>query len=149
MIKKNLYWIIAIAVVAGGMFFAGTKYENGRISSNPQSFFANADNRQAFQQGADNAANGFSKRTGNAGGNGMTAGEIIAKDDKSITVKTQDGGSKIVFYSESSEISKFAAGTSGDLGVGKTVFVSGKTNSDGSVTAQSIQLRPQQAPAQQ
>ena len=73
---------------------------------------------------------------------GFTAGEIIAKDDKSVTVKLQNGGSKIVFLSDSTEITKSAEGALSDLEIGKNISVNGTTNSDGSVTAHTIQLRP-------
>jgi hypothetical protein len=137
--KKVLYfWIAAAVLIGGGAFFGGVKYGESKISG-PQS---GSLNRQTFQ---GSAANGFSNRK-NANGNGMIAGEIIAKDGKSITVKLPDNGSKIVFYSSSTEIGKFTGGAANDLEIGKSVAINGKANSDGSVTAQSIQLRPQPTP---
>lgn len=46
------------------------------------------------------------------GGNGMVRGEIISKDETSLVIKNQDGGSKIVFYSDKTEVSIFQPPTS-------------------------------------
>lgn len=75
-------------------------------------------------------------------GGGAVAGEVISKDDKSITIKTSDGGSKIIFFSGTTTFSKSAQGTIADVAVGSQLFVGGTTNTDGSVTATTIQLRP-------
>ena len=74
---------------------------------------------------------------------GFTAGEIIASDASSITIKMQNGSTKIVLVGGSTAISKSATGTKNDLTSGTFVTVSGAANSDGSVTAQSVQIRPQ------
>jgi hypothetical protein len=76
--------------------------------------------------------------------NGMSfvTGDIISKDDKSVTVKTQNGGSKVVFFTTGTEFGKFTTGNETDLELGKSISVTGKTNQDGSVAAQSIQIRP-------
>jgi len=94
-----------------------------------------------------NAGN-FRNRAGGQQGNGFVNGEIIAKDDpakdgagKSITVKSNDGSSKIVFFSSTTKIMKSVDGSPGDLAIGKQVSVNGAANQDGSVTAQTIQLR--------
>lgn len=75
-------------------------------------------------------------------GRGAVVGEIISQDSKSITVKLQDGSSKIVLLSDSATVSKTESGSKSDLKDGTTVAVFGTTNSDGSVTAQNIQLNP-------
>lgn len=70
-------------------------------------------------------------------------GEIIDKDNKSITVKLPDGQTKIVLLSEKTVVRKTQEGKTDDLKKGETVAVFGNENSDGSVTAQNIQLNPQ------
>ena len=97
----------------------------------------------------------FAGRTGGAGrfgggaGGGFTAGTIIATGNGSITIQmaaststTATTGTKIVLYDTNTQIAKTTAGSMSDLTTGQNVIVTGTTNSDGSVTATMIQLRP-------
>ncbi len=121
--KKLLIIFIVVIVVGAGAFYGGMKYQESKTPQRPQMLGVNAD--------------GFRNR---AGAN-LINGEIITKDNESITIKLQDGSSKIIFYSGTTEVSKSVSGASADLEVGKTVSINGKANSDGSLTAETIQLR--------
>lgn len=149
---KKTAAIIFVIVVGVGAFYGGMKYGLSKAQSDTLAGdFRNLSPEQRQQR--------FQQMGGPGGGQGMRApggfgsrdsasfitGEILSKDDKSVTVKLRDNGSKLVFYSASTEISKFASGTPDDLQVGKSIMVNAKTNADNSVTAQSIQLRPDTA----
>jgi len=54
-----------------------------------------------------------------------------------------DGSSKIVLISDSTQINQATTATSVDLKMGITIAAYGTANSDGSITAQSIQINPQ------
>lgn len=126
--------VVGAVIIGGGSFFAGTKYQGGEES-------LRSDNFPTMGQGGQmrmGQNGGVGMRTGQTGG--MTVGEILSKDDTSITVKLPDGGSKIVFFSETTTITKSATGSSADLVVSENVVVNGSANSDGSINAQSIQL---------
>jgi len=139
--KKQLPIIIAIVVVGSGAFYGGIKYEK---SKNPLSNFSpqnfqnlSPEQRQQFLQG--NVGGNLQK--GSRNGSGFLSGEVIAKDEQSLTIKMPDGGSKIVFFSDPTQISKTVDGTINDIEIGKQIMVSGEQNSDGSYTAQNIQIR--------
>lgn len=132
--KKILIMAVALIVVASGFFYGGMKYAQSKTPQ--QASVAGA----AFRNGR--TTNGTGMGRANDGGANFANGDIIAKDDKSITVKLQSGSSKIIFYSGTTQIGKFTSGTADDLTVGETVVINGQTNSDGSLTAQSIQVRP-------
>ena len=136
--KKNLIIVIVcLLVVAGASFYAGMSYsKKGGVSKNK---LMNFDGNSV--QGQRVGQNGIARKMGQGNGAGAINGEVLSKDDKSITVKLRDGGSKIVFFAASTTISKSVDGTKEDLGAGKSVMIFGSTNSDGSVSAQSIQLR--------
>ena len=135
--KKILPIFIVVVLIVGGIcFFAGMKYgQNKNSVSMDFSNFNGARSGQGQQVGA-----GFNRMSGRGG---FVSGEVISKDDKSITVKLPDGGSKIIFFSGTTTIAKSTDGTASDLENGKTVMVSGTANSDGSVTATNIQIRSQ------
>ena len=137
---------IIIAIVAlGAGFSLGMVYQKGKAPK--MVAFGNG----TFAAGVARGEGRGEIRGGNQG-NGQGAGrmnimrpvlgEIISSDDKSITVKLNDGSSKIVLLSDSTSISKAADVQKTDLKVGEKVSVFGQTNSDGSVSAQNIQLNP-------
>lgn len=124
--KNNFGIIIAIAVIVGLIgFFGGMKYQENKLRNDRQ----------------------FHGRVNSAGR--QVVGEIIEKDDKSITVKMPDGSSKVVLFSTNMTINKSATASATDLKVGERVMTFGNANTDGSITAQSIQLNPQQRTGQQ
>jgi hypothetical protein len=133
--KKIIGGGIAL-VVAIGLFFGGMKYGQAHAQTTGQ---------MGRGQFSGQMAGAFGNRRGmqNGGANGgFVIGDILAKDDKSITISLPTGGSKIVFTSGSTQVMKTTAGSLADLVVGQSVSVQGSANSDGSVTAQAIQLRP-------
>ena len=132
--NKIIIAIVATLFIAGGAgFFGGMKYQQSKMTTTR---FGN------FQTGGRNG--NMMARTGSGmGGNFRpVSGDIISADDKSITVKMSDGSSKIILFSSSMTINKSAEATKSDLAVGQKVAVFGMQNSDGSLTAESIQLNP-------
>lgn len=133
--KNNLMIIAIFALIIGGVvgFFAGIQYQKSQRS---QAFQLNGQARQAG--GNENFRAGQGARNGFA----PVTGEIIDSDDKSITVKLEDGSSKIVLLSKETSISKSDSVSISELKKGERVAAFGTQNSDGSITAQNIQLNP-------
>lgn len=138
--KNNLIIIaiVSLLIGAGAGFFGGMKFQQSKTSA-----YARQMGNRNFQNG--NNAQGQRTQNGTGGMNFRpVAGNITSADDKSVTVKMADGSSKIVILADSTKITKGADATKEDLKVGESIMVTGTTNSDGSVTAQNIQLNPQQ-----
>ncbi len=146
---KNNYFmtVVLIVVFAGAGFYGGMKYQQ----SKSQSFDGQLNNRQGgirnYPQGNNT---GTMKNIGiNRGGFKPLAGEIISTDDKSITVKLQDESSKIILINDKTQINKAETVNKSELKIGEKVSVFGSENTDGSVTAQNVQLNPIQIGQQQ
>ncbi|MFA5936616.1 MAG: hypothetical protein WC822_01920 [Candidatus Paceibacterota bacterium] len=139
--KKIVLAIVGILILAGA-FYGGMSYgENKTPALGADRFGSNMQNRTG-QFGAN-------ARDNRMGGGGLIAGEIISKDDKSVTVKMMTGGSdsvntsgsKIIFFDTSTTVSKMATGATSDLTIGAQISATGTANSDGSITAKTIQIR--------
>jgi len=136
--KKIGLGIVGVIVLIG-VFYGGMVYGKSQIPARGQGM-------QAFGQNNALGARGGTRNVG-----GFTAGQIIAKDANSITVQlmasgpdsTTQVGSKIVFLSTSTTVTKSVNGTIADLAIGAQVSITGTPNTDGSVNAQAVQIRPQ------
>lgn len=144
--KKLFTIIILLAVVGGVGFYGGMKYAGNKGPGNQGNFSA-ADRqelRQRMVAGGDLGISGGQFARPQAGG--FSSGEIIAKDEKSITIKLQEGGSKIIFFSDATNFTRMTKSTIDEFAVGEQITVNGSENDDGSITAQSIQTRPAMLP---
>jgi hypothetical protein len=131
--------IIAVIAVGAGAFYGGMQYNKSKSSSTRS--LRGGNNAAGFQSG-NRQSGGQRMGIGNNGSGDFTAGQIISKDDKSITVKNRNGGSQIVYFSDSTTVGKTVQGSISDLSVGQQVMANGKNNPDGSLAAQNIQLHP-------
>lgn len=136
--KKIVLFVVIGLVIAGLSFFGGMKYGS---SNSSVSQFARAQNG-GFNQGGATRTGGAGMRAGANSGGGLVSGQVLSMDDKSITVKLNNGGSKIIFFSPTTKVEKTVDGVTSDVTVGKQVMITGVSNTDGSVNATSIQLRP-------
>ena len=120
--------VILIIVAATGGFFGGMMYQKN----------------QAPALGVAGRGN-FAARFGQAGQNAANRpvrGQVLSISDTSLTVKMSDGSTKIVVLSSSTAFMQSTKAALTDVKTGDTVNVVGTANSDGSVTAQDVQINP-------
>jgi len=135
---RTLVPIICVLIGLGVGFLGGFEYRNYRLNQT----------RGNFATGSANGAFQRFNGTKGAGQNGMmnrggaVTGSILSVDDMLITVKLNDGSTKIVLFSGSTTYSNTVASAKSDLKVGSEVAVFGAPNSDGSVTATNVQINP-------
>jgi hypothetical protein len=121
----HIIWAVVVIVALVGGFFWGKAAVPARAT-------------RTFAGAASGTRAGF----GGAGaGGGFVAGQIVSNDGTSLTVQLANGNSENVFYSSSTQVIKPSPASAKDLTTGTMVMIGGTTNSDGSVTAQSIQIR--------
>lgn len=153
--KKHFSWLIAMIAVAGLSFYAGHNLvgqKNQTATPGNLENFRNLTPEQRSEMMEQNNGGNFARPgNGQAGGGNLgnfLSGEILIKDKESLTVKLPDGGSKLIFFSGSTTFAKTIAGSIEDFAVGEQITVNGTANSDGSITAVTIQIRPSNRPIQ-
>ncbi len=130
--KKHLThiaWLVVAAVAFAGGYFLNASAQGGTSGSG--------------RGNGQFATRTFGGRGGANGGNGggFAVGQILSKDAQSITLQLPNNNSEIVFYSSSTQITKPSAVPATDLVAGTDVVIGGTQNSDGSLTARTIQIR--------
>jgi len=132
MAKNNLLITIVVAVVAVGLgFFGGMQYSKTKTTNN----MPTGGQRLGGPSGSQQRIN---SQTGAPVSPRPVSGDIISIDTNSITIKTQDGSTKILTYSSSTKVSKTTDGSISDLKVGDQVTAQGSESTQGTITTQNI-----------
>ncbi len=135
--KTQHYLLIGLTTVIVAVigFYAGMKYQQNQRSTFNRDV-NNPNSRQFIGQNGQRP-NGGNFRPVN--------GEVIATDADSFTVKLPDESSKIVVISDQTPVSVSQPVSVGEITIGDRIMVLGTENSDGSLTAQNVQLNPPEA----
>lgn len=136
-VNKTLVISALLVILAlGGGFLAGITYEKGKTVVR-NGFYAETQGGQM---------------RGRFGGQGRqnfrpVRGQVVSLDKNTMTVKLQNGNTEIVVFGQSTQFAKSSTASASEVQSGDTVMVVGTQNTDGSVTAQDVQINPASLPA--
>ena len=133
--KLHIVWaIVVIAALVGGFFWGKSAGASASLAAR-----AGGAGRFAF---ASSTAGGFAGRTGAAGAaGGLTVGQVTALGSDSFTLQLANGNSENIFFSSSTQIVEPQPVSISAIQSGTNVMITGTANSDGSMTATTIQVR--------
>jgi hypothetical protein len=132
-IKKPLLVAVFIVVIVAS-FFGGMQYQKSRGEKTNQ-----AKNSQGFDQQNGNFPGRF-----NGQRQRPTVGTVASITGKTIKISLENnGGDKTIMVTDSTNITNDNSGaTISDIKTGDTLMVVGKTNNDGTITAEMIRINP-------
>ena len=132
--------LAVLVVIAGvGGYMLGDRAGQAR---------ANAVRRQFFAQRQGNQGQGFGQGlvVGTPGARPATSGTVKSVDGNTIVVTTRNNGDVKVQVADNAIISKMETGTIKDIQPGLRIIVVGERGASGVITAQSVQLLPNETP---
>jgi hypothetical protein len=141
---KKSYWItggiVLALVLMGASFYGGTLYERYTQTRTRTSFYASrglsGNGGMSGTPGATGASGGqFSG--GSTGLGGGSQGQVKSIEGNTLTLSTAQNVTTVTL-SDSTTVLKSVAGAIADLKVGDRVRVTGKTDSNGNITATQI-----------
>jgi hypothetical protein len=133
---RILISIVLIIIAAAGGFFGGMMFQKNQTPS-----FAGMMGQNGPRQGG-NFAGRFGGQAGQNSNFRPVRGQVLSMNNNSLTIKMSDGSTKIVVLSSSTAFMQSTKAALSDVETGDTVNVVGTANSDGSVTAQDVQINP-------
>jgi hypothetical protein len=119
----HIIWLVIAIVALGGGYFWGKATATATRAGFTGTFSSSTRSRAGAASG------------------GLVTGQIITIDSSSITLQLTNGNSQVIFYSSSTPVSEPTMVSPSTLKVGTNVMVGGTSNSDGSLTATTIQVR--------
>lgn len=126
--NKNLVILVsAVIAAAGAGFYGGMRYQIAQ--------------RVVGRNFGQNVANNTQQRPGGLAGRPIR-GEVLSIDKGTMSIKMADGSSKLVLFQDKTEFDKSVTSSPDEIKVGSQVSAFGTPNSDGSTTAQSVQIMP-------
>jgi hypothetical protein len=138
--KKYIIIGIVIILVAVIFFFSGYSYAKKSMLSKKPPSDIEAQLDSGFNSRRNMGSQNGIMRKGGLQGSFMN-GEVLSNDGTILIIKLRDGGSRIVFTSKSTKFDKSVDAIMSDVSVGKPVIINGELNSDGSIMANTIQIR--------
>lgn len=130
--KTLVISVLLIVLALGGGFFAGVTYEKGKTVAR-NGLYAFGQNGQ-MMRGRFGGQNGQAFRP--------VRGQVLSIGQNTMTVKLANGNSEIVVFGQSTQFVKSQVASSSDVTTEDNVVVIGTQNSDGSITAQNVQIIP-------
>lgn len=149
--RFGILMILAVVVggIIGGIFIGGitlgksqgqeeiTREMQDRTSQYMSSFF-----QSDTQSSTDDQEPAFTPPTGAFFGRGGSTGTVEKIEGNIVTVKTMSGNSVNIVTGSDTTFQKTDEGTLNDIEIGATITVSGETQEDGSIEANSIYINP-------
>lgn len=141
--KKKNYIIVSIIIVlltSSAYFLGSATSKNKNVESKIEKT-----GRMGFSPNGDMPSFDRSN-TGGTSGKRMfqgkfVNGEVISNDGTVMTIKLENGGSRIVLTSQATKFNKNIEANIQDVSAGKTVMITGESNPDGSMIANNIQIK--------
>lgn len=126
---KTAIWSVLAAVLFGAVgFWGGVTYQKAQAPSGFSGRLGGAGGFGSASSGARNGAN-------------IATGTVIAQDATSLTVKDASGGSKTVFVTPQTQVSKQQVLKPADIKVGDQVAAFGQA-ANGGIDARMVQIVP-------
>ncbi len=133
--NKNTMIIVAVVLIivaAAGGFFGGMMYQKNQTPS------------IGGTAGRGSYAGRFGGQAGQNSSFRSARGQVLDMNNDSMTIKLSNGSTEIVVLSASTAFMQSTKAALSDVKTGDTINVVGTANSDGSVTAQQVQINPPQ-----
>lgn len=146
MMKNMLLAGAAVLLIGSGAFYGGFLYGKSKTFS-PSGFSGRngeflGRNTDGSMRNRDGQGQGAGTQQGNRNGQDSVFGEVLSKNDTSMTVKTQNGGSRIVYFSDKTSEGISDSTALSNVSTGQSVMASGVGNGEGALVAHMILVYP-------